>query len=191
MRINFLHFNERRTNFIRFGKYDSCDTLSLLAPYSHVAVKNVGVIFNRFLKMDQQKTVITPVCFYQLRVTEVKPYLLQKELKKKVLHAFITCRLDYFNFGVEQLSLSLVQNVAARLLIGVKKHEHITTALRSSNQMILSDPETRLKQGGGRASASTAPDLQNNTPIPRHSCTAQTLHTCKSLLKHLFSSAPL
>lgn len=109
MRINFLHFNERRTNFKRFGKYDS---------YSHVAVKNLGVTFNRFLKMDQQITVITTVCFYHLRVTE--------EVKLYLLHASITCRLNYFNFGVEQLSLSLVQNVAARLLTGVRKHARIT-----------------------------------------------------------------
>lgn len=58
--------------------------VSLLARYSHVAVKNLGVTFNRFLKMDQQITVITTVCFYQLRVTEeVKLHLLQKELKIK------------------------------------------------------------------------------------------------------------
>lgn len=72
--------------------------------------------------MDQQITVITTVCFYQLRVTKE----VTEGTENKVLHASSTCRLGYFNFGVEQLSLSLVQNVAARLLTGVRKHAHIT-----------------------------------------------------------------
>lgn len=53
------------------------------------------------------------------------------------MHAFISTRLDYCNalyVGVSQASLSrlqLIQNVAARLLAGTRKREHITPVLAS------------------------------------------------------------
>lgn len=60
----------------------------------------------------------------------------QKDLEK-VIHAFITSRLDYCNsllVGIEQSEinrLQLLQNAAARLLTGTKKFEHITPVLSS------------------------------------------------------------
>ncbi len=56
---------------------------------------------------------------------------------EKVVHAFVSSRLDYCNalyLGVSQASLSylqLVQNSAARLLTGTKKRDHITPLLIS------------------------------------------------------------
>ncbi len=54
-----------------------------------------------------------------------------------MIHAFITSRLDYCNSlyaGISQTALSrlqLVQNVAARLLTGSHKRDHITPVLQS------------------------------------------------------------
>lgn len=47
------------------------------------------------------------------------------------MHAFVTCRLDYFNALYTRVSesLQLVQNAAARLITGTKKRDHITPAL--------------------------------------------------------------
>jgi len=50
-------------------------------------------------------------------------------------HAFVHCRLDYCNFalvGVAKVyfqKLQAVQNVAARMVSGVRRSEHITPVL--------------------------------------------------------------
>lgn len=66
----------------------------------------------------------------------MKPFLSFKDFER-VIHAFITTRLDYCNalyIGVNQASLSrlqMVQNAAARLLTGTRKREHIMPVLAS------------------------------------------------------------
>lgn len=56
---------------------------------------------------------------------------------KTVIIVFVTSRLDYCNslyLGLPKSALDnlqMVQNVAARLLTGTKKHEHITPVLAS------------------------------------------------------------
>ena len=82
-------------------------------------------------------TSVVKTSFYHLRVlAKVKHYLLFKDFEK-IIHAFITSRLDYCNalyYGVNQSSLArlqLVQNAAARLLTGTRKREHITPILSS------------------------------------------------------------
>ena len=56
---------------------------------------------------------------------------------EKIIHAFITARLNYCNalyIGVSQSSMSrlqYVQNTAARFLTGSRKREHITPVLAS------------------------------------------------------------
>jgi len=58
-------------------------------------------------------------------------------------HAFITSRMDYCNYLYVGLDLSsirclqLVQNAAARLLIGKKKRDHITPVLRSLHWLLV------------------------------------------------------
>ena len=79
--------------------------------------------------------------FFHLRLlAKVKPYLrpwLDQLNLEKVIHAFITSRLDYCNslyVGIDQAELNrlqLVQNAAAHFLTGTKKREHITPVLSS------------------------------------------------------------
>ncbi len=68
--------------------------------------------------------------FHQLRLlAKAKAYLSLEDLER-VVHAFITSRLDYCNSlyaGLDQLSLQslqLEQNAAARLLTCTKKRDH-------------------------------------------------------------------
>lgn len=75
--------------------------------------------------------------FFHLRTgSKIKSVLSFRDLEK-VFHAFVSSHLDYYNaFWVEvpplSLSLSclqLVQNSAARLLMSIKKREHIAPVL--------------------------------------------------------------
>jgi len=75
--------------------------------------------------------------FYQLRMIARLMSFLSHDDLEKVIHAFITSRLDYCNslyLGLPQSSLrrlQLVQNAAARLLNGTRRREHITPILTS------------------------------------------------------------
>ena len=56
---------------------------------------------------------------------------------ERLVHAFISCRLDYCNvllYGIpvrELNRLQRIQNMAARLIFGPKRREHITPILKN------------------------------------------------------------
>ncbi len=89
--------------------------------------------FDDGLKFDKQ---INTVVFQLRLLTKVKP-ILSRIFFEKVIHAFITSRLDYCNslyFGIGKTALSRLQRVqdaAARLLTRTKKWDHITPVLCS------------------------------------------------------------
>ena len=85
----------------------------------------------------RQIVTVVKAAFFQLRLlATVKPYLPPNDLEK-VVHAFITFKLDYCNslyVGLDQSSirrLQIVQNAAARLLTGKRKFDHVTPVLAS------------------------------------------------------------
>ncbi len=75
------------------------------------------------------------IVFFHLKSISKLKSILSFEDMEKVVHAIVSFPLDYCNvlyLGVSQASLSrlqLVQNSAARLLMGTKKREHITPVL--------------------------------------------------------------
>lgn len=80
-------------------------------------------------------------CFFQLRnISKLRSFVAKGELEM-IIHAFISSRLDYCNSLFSCLSkkelyrLQAVQNSAARLLIHIKKREHITPVLEALHQL--------------------------------------------------------
>lgn len=139
--LNFLNFNESKTELIVFKPSVSVTStipnLGELSPYVKQHVKNLGVVFDEQMKFDRQINTVVKSSFFQLRLlAKVKPFLSFKNLEK-VIHAFITSRLDYCNSlyaGISQTALSrlqLVQNAAARFLTRSRKRDHITPVLQS------------------------------------------------------------
>ena len=61
---------------------------------------------------------------------------LDKSSIERLVHAFISCRLDYCNalfYGMpdsELNRLQIIQNMAARMIVGAKWSEHITPILK-------------------------------------------------------------
>lgn len=85
--------------------------------------------------MHKQISSVVKTSFYQLRIiSKLKSVLSYNDLEK-VIHAFITSRLDYCSYLGLPLKLvarlQMVQNAAARLLTNTKKYEHITPVLAS------------------------------------------------------------
>ena len=114
-------------------------------------VKNLGVIFDKFLKMDDHITTVCKACYFHLKnIRSLKPYL-SREALLTVTHSFITARIGYCNgllYGITEPQsivcneykswsdhpasinrLQRIQNCAARLITNTKKYGHITPVL--------------------------------------------------------------
>ncbi len=141
MSLNFLSLNESKTEIVVFTPSDThcmpTVNLGVLAPYVKPYVKNLGVVLDSALRLDRQINQVVKSSFYQLRtLVKIKSFLYFTNFER-VIHAFITTRLDYCNslyLGISQSSLKrlqMVQNAAARVLTGARKSEHITPILQS------------------------------------------------------------
>uniref|UniRef100_A0A669DR24 Reverse transcriptase domain-containing protein n=1 Tax=Oreochromis niloticus TaxID=8128 RepID=A0A669DR24_ORENI len=141
MSLNFLRCNSSKTEVILFGPSGPCEPpaidLGPLAEYFKSVVTNLGFKMDSDFKLDSQIRATVKSSFYHLRrLAKIRPILSRPHLET-VIHAFISCRLDYCNAlycGVSQHLLSrlqLVQNSAARLLTKTRKREHITPILAS------------------------------------------------------------
>ena len=81
---------------------------------------------------------ITRTAFFHLRNIAKVPKFISKDDAEKLIHAFVTSRLDYCNMLFSGLPntyiniLQQVQNAAARLLTRTRKFDHITPILVSS-----------------------------------------------------------
>ena len=101
---------------------------------SQNTISNLGSWFDSSLKMD---THITKTCDrYLHNLSRIRRYL-DQESTEKLIHAFVTSRLDYYNsllYGLPDcrlLKLQRVQNAAARLVFRAPKLCHITPLLKS------------------------------------------------------------
>ena len=142
MTCNFLMLNSDKTEVILIGPEHLRDQLSGdvvsvdgIALASNTTVKNLGVIFDQDLTFNSHVKQISRTAFFHLRnISKIRHILSQKDAEKLV-HAFVTSRLDYCNSllagcsNKSLRSLQLIQNAAARVLTKTKKRDHITPAL--------------------------------------------------------------
>ena len=105
-------------------------------PCEHV--KNLGVILDVDLNFQRHISSICKTAFFNhLRnISRVRSFLSQSD-SEKLVHAFISSRLDYCNglfAGLAKQTLNklqLIQNAAARVLTKTKRFEDITPILTS------------------------------------------------------------
>ncbi len=139
--LNLARLNQIKTEIMLFvparGCLDIATYLGTWSDYYHDQVKNLGVVFDPELKFDKQINSMAKSCFFQIRsIARLKPILSRNDLEN-VINAFILSRLVYCNVlyvGSWQTTiprLQLVQNAAARLLVGAKKSHHISPILAS------------------------------------------------------------
>ena len=139
---NRLVLNDAKTEVIHFrSKFQkTVDLSSLRVGATDVAtsksVRDLGAYLNCSADMS---THISKVCqtasFALHRIGRIRN-VLDRANTEKLVHAFVTSRLDYCNsllFGVDEKhlhKLQLLQNSAARLVTRIKLHEHITPVMR-------------------------------------------------------------
>ncbi len=122
---NFLQLNHDKTEILLAGpkalrnEIESLLTPLSIKPCEHV--KNLGVILDADLNFQKHISNISKTAFYHLRnISKVRSFLSQSD-SEKLVHAFISSRLDYCNSLFAGLTkqtlnkLKLIQNAAARV----------------------------------------------------------------------------
>ncbi len=100
-------------------------------------VNNLGVILDSNLSFENHVSHVTKTAFFHLRNIAKLRKMLSVSDAEKLVHAFMTARLDYCNalLGGRPASsinkLQIVQNAAARILTRSRKYDHITQILQS------------------------------------------------------------
>ncbi len=106
-------------------------------PVTSSTVKNLGVILDSNLSFENHISNVTKTAFFHLRNSVKLRNMLPVSDSEKLVHAFMTSRLDYCNAllaGCPASSinkLQIVQNAAARVLTRSRKYDHITPILQS------------------------------------------------------------
>ena len=99
-------------------------------------VKSIGAHLDNQFTMDKQISSMCRSAWYYLHeISKIRQYITTDQTKSLV-HVYVTSRIDQNNsllLGVQKYKLSklqLVQNASARLILGLRKRDHITPALK-------------------------------------------------------------
>ena len=142
MSSNFLVLNDSKTEIIHFTSRFAVPRQLPFINVGEAAVKptpqvrDLGVIFDENLKMDQHvNNLCRGATFALSRIGKLRKYL-DPDSTHKLIQAFVISRLDNCNsllYGLPQKDinkLQRIQNMAARLIFLTKKRDHITPILR-------------------------------------------------------------
>ena len=137
-----LFMNDDKTEFIVIGTKQQLSKIDIgsikigdvdIVPDS--PIRNLGAWFESTLSMDRHTTKTSSTAFYYLyNIKRIRKFLSRADTET-LIHAFISCRLDYCNsllYGLpayQLAKLQRVQNAAARLIFEETKFCHITPLL--------------------------------------------------------------
>ncbi len=138
MTNNFLLLNSDKEDILLIGPKNS--TQNLLdynmqldgCPVTSSLLKNLGVILDSNLPFENHISNVTKTAFFHLRNIVKLQSMLPVSDAEKLVHAFMTSRLDYCNAllggcpASSMKKLQIVQNAAARVLPRSRKYEHIS-----------------------------------------------------------------
>ena len=98
-------------------------------------LRNLGVIFDNHMTMDQHIKHVCQSALSSIRYIGLIRKYLNRDSCSKLVHAFVTSKLDYCNsilYGLPGCKLDRLQrvlNTAARLVTRTRKYEHITPTM--------------------------------------------------------------
>ena len=139
MNKNFLKLNDDKTEILLVGPKSKREMLTKnlgnLASWIKPEVTSLGVILDSDLNFNSHINKVTKTAFFHLRnIAKIRSFINQNDAEK-LIHAFISSRLDYCNAlftGLPKKTterLQVIQNSAARLLTRTKRREHISPVL--------------------------------------------------------------
>ena len=143
MRENMLVLNDGKTEIVHFsskfkgvGPVTRCNVrIGDVSIHPSNTVRNLGVTMDTAGSMSAHVVNICKSASHALwKIGKIRN-ILDQSTTEKLIHAFITSRLDYCNsllFGLpsyEIQKLQTIQNSAARLVLRTRKTDHITPCL--------------------------------------------------------------
>ena len=218
MSCNFLMLNSEKTEILVLGPKNLRDSMSIatldgITLASSTTVRNLGVIFDQDLSFNSHIKQTSRTAFFHLRnITKIRR-ILSKTDAEKLIHAFVTSRLDYCNsllsgcpnksvlaslhwlpvkfrieFKILLLTYKALHGQAPSYLKELIVPYYPTRTLRSLNAGLLVVPIVSKSRTGARAFSYQAPLQWNQLPVVVRE--ADTLSTFKSRLKtFLFDKA--
>ena len=144
MSSNRLKLNGDKTQFIWLGSRQRLARISkdnLVIQGAEISpldsVRDLGVIIDCKLTMDDHVNSVVKSCFFQLRQLRSIRRSLPTDARKALVHSFVASRIDYCNailYGVSDGVVRRMQtalNVAARLVVDAGRRQHMTPILQS------------------------------------------------------------
>ncbi|KAI2646730.1 RNA-directed DNA polymerase from mobile element jockey [Labeo rohita] len=143
MTNNFLLLNSDKTEILLIGPKNNTQNLLTYnlqldgCTVTSTTVKSLGVILDSNLSFENHISHVTKTAFFHLRNIAKLRNMLPVSDAEKLVHAFMSSRLDYCNALLGGCPASLinklqiVQNAAARVLTRSRKYDHITPILKS------------------------------------------------------------
>ena len=144
MRENKLQLNESKTELVTITPSRQKDKVNIesvhigdcdITPTS--TARNLGATFDQNMTLHPHVSALVKSCNWQLRrIGQIRKFL-TKEASEKLVHAFISSRLDNGNsllYGLPDYQIQRLQrvhNTAARILTLTSKYDHITPVLKS------------------------------------------------------------
>ena len=142
MTQHFLCLNDDKTEYVVIGSKHMHSRISVptinigdISVNPSVSARNIGFIFEKSMSCDKQISAACRSAWFHLRnIAKVRPYL-DHASTERLIHAFITAKLDCFNslyYGSPTCMLQRlqrVQNAAARLVTRSSKYSQITPIL--------------------------------------------------------------
>ncbi|XP_072044960.1 uncharacterized protein [Amphiura filiformis] len=140
--VNKLQLNDSKTEVVHiaspFTLTDPISAISIgqsdILPSNQV--RNLGVTFDHHLSLKAHVNKLCQAASLAIRsIGQIRKYL-DQESTEKLVHAYVTSRLDYCNcllYGLPDKLISKLQrlqNSAARLVTGAKKRDHISQVIR-------------------------------------------------------------
>jgi len=144
MEKHHLRMNDEKTEFLMVSSR-SVSLPNELPPLhigghdiiSSPSVRNIGVIMDSRASMESHVLSVSKSCYAHLyNIGRIKKFL-DKQSLERVVHAFITTKLDYCNSLLCGAPTSVtnklqrIQNIAARIITGTNSRDHITPVLKS------------------------------------------------------------
>jgi len=143
MSANYLKLNDSKTEYILISsphQAKQIESLPSIQIGTHLiqpsaTARNIGAIFDNNLHMTPHINSICRSCYIHVRnISKIRQHL-SRDATEKLIHAFITSRLDNLNsllIGLPEIQirkLQKIQNIAARIVTRTKMKEHITPIL--------------------------------------------------------------
>ena len=105
---------------------------------SSITPRNLGVMFDKFINLNDHVTSVCRAAYYHLKnILSLKPFLSEDALTT-VVHAFVTPLIDYCNsllYGIVDYNinrLQRIQNGAVRMVTNNGKYRHVKISMWSS-----------------------------------------------------------